>query len=406
MPAKSERITFTSAEGHALAANLELPAGPPRAYALFAHCFTCSKASRAATTVARSLAGHGIAVLRFDFTGLGSSEGDFANTGFTTNVDDLVAAADFLRDNYEAPKVLIGHSLGAAAVLRAADRVPEAVAVATIGAPSDPGHVEHLFKDDLAAIQAEGSAEVEIGGQKLRIGAKFIEDIAAQPMRDAIHGLGKALIVFHAPLDQIVGIENAGEIFLAARHPKSFVSLDNADHLLTKREDGEYAATVLSAWATRYLDEHDVAKPPPPAGLTRVTGAGTGKFAQDVWAAGHYLRADEPEAYGGDDTGPGPYDLLLAGLGACTTMTMRMYADQKGWPVDNISVDLTHEKIHANDCADCETKDRKVDRIERVITIEGDLDQDQRARLMQIADKCPVHRTLHSEIKIDTRAAE
>lgn len=406
MPAKSERVTFPNKDGHALAANLELPAGPPRAYALFAHCFTCSKASRAATTVARSLAGRGIAVLRFDFTGLGSSEGDFANTGFMTNIADLVAAADFLRAQYDAPKILIGHSLGGAAVLRAAESVPEAVAVATIGAPSDPGHVAHLFKDSLDQIEADGVAEVSIGGQGVRIGAQFVADIAAQPMQEAIGGLKKALAVFHAPFDQIVGIENAGEIFQAAKHPKSFISLESADHLLSKREDGEYVAAVMSAWATRYLDEHHVAKPSPPAGLTRVTGAGTGKFAQDVWAAGHYLRADEPEAYGGDDTGPGPYDLLLAGLGACTTMTMRMYAEQKGWPVDNISVDLVHEKIHANDCADCETIDGKVDRIERVISIEGDLDADQRTRMMAIADKCPVHRTLHAEIKIDTRAAD
>lgn len=406
MPAKSQRITFPSAEGHALAANLELPAGPPRAYALFAHCFTCSKASRAATTVARSLAGHGIAVLRFDFTGLGSSEGDFANTGFTTNVEDLVAAADFLRDSFEAPKILIGHSLGGAAVLRAADRVAEAVAVATIGAPSDPHHVKHLFEDGLDEIEAEGSAEIDIGGRPVRIGAKFVKDIAGQPMREAIHDLNRALIVFHAPLDQIVGIENAAEIFLAAKHPKSFVSLDNADHLLTRREDGEYAAAVLSAWATRYMDEFDVAKPAPPPGLTRVSEAGTGKFTQDVWSDGHHLVADEPEAYGGDDTGPTPYGLLLAGLGACTTMTMRMYAERKGWPVDNLSVDLMHEKIHAKDCDDCETKDGKIDHIERVITITGDLDDEQHTRLMEIADKCPIHRTLHAEIKIDTRAAD
>ncbi len=406
MAVKTEKLTFTGAGGEALAARLDLPAGAPAAYALFAHCFTCSKDIFAAQRIAAGLAERDIAVLRFDFTGLGHSEGEFANTNFSSNVADLVKAADHLRATRAAPKLLVGHSLGGAAMLAAAARVPEAVAVATIGAPADPGHVAHLFRDAAPEIEAKGEAVVELAGRSFRIKKQFLDDISGHNLDAAIGGLGKALLVFHAPRDATVGIENAGHIFGAAKHPKSFVSLDGADHLLSRKADAVYVARVLAAWAGRYLGVED-ARPAlaaaPGAVVVRETGAG--RFAQEIAAGPHALRADEPVEYGGDDSGPGPYDLLLAALGACTSMTVRMYAERKGWPLERVSVTLSHDKIHAEDCAECETREGRVDRIVRRLALAGDLDGAQRARLFEIADKCPVHRTLASEVSIVTEAA-
>ena len=411
MAGTSEKFTFTGAGGNSLAARLDLPVGEVRAYALFAHCFTCTKDIFAAGRIAGGLAARGIAVLRFDFTGLGHSDGEFANTNFSSNVGDLVSAADHLRETRQAPKLLIGHSLGGAAVLAAAARVPEAVAVATIGAPADPSHVAHLFADHKAKIEQSGEAEVVLAGRTFRIQKQFLDDIAGQTLEPAIGGLRKALMIFHAPRDAIVGIENAGRIFAAAKHPKSFVSLDDADHLLSRHADAAYVAEVLAAWAGRYLgvEEAETLAPAPPAtapGTVVVQEAGAGPFAQTIAAGRHTLRADEPEDVGGGDSGPGPYDLVLAGLGACTSMTLRMYAGRKGWPVDHISVTLRHEKIHAKDCAECESKDGRIDRIARQIAITDPLDREQRAKMLEIADKCPVHRTLKSETSIVTDLLE
>ncbi len=405
MAARSEKLTFQGASGEMLAARLDLPAGEPRAMALFAHCFTCSKDIFAAARIAAGLAGAGIAVLRFDFTGLGHSEGEFANTNFSSNVADLVRAADYLRETYEAPKILIGHSLGGAAVLAAAGQVPEAVAVATIGAPADPAHVAHTFQSSREEIEANGEAEVLLAGRPFKIQKQFLEDIAEQKLESAVANLRKALIVFHAPRDMTVGIENAGHIFGPARHPKSFVSLDDADHLLSRKADAVYVANVLSAWASRYLGEAPVTAPtaaPVPRGTVVVRETGKGRFLQDVVAGPHRLQADEPPDVGGTDLGPGPYDLLLAGLGACTSMTVRMYAARKEWPLEGVEVSLVHDRIHAQDCEDCESKEGKVDRIARQLTLKGPLDPAQRTKLLEIADKCPVHRTLTNEIKIET----
>ncbi len=407
MAGGSEKVTFTGALGDRLAARLDLPAGEPKAYALFAHCFTCTKDIIAASRIAAALAEQGIGVLRFDFTGLGHSEGEFANTNFSSNVADLIEAADFLRATRQAPKIIVGHSLGGAAVLAAAPEIPEAVAVVTIGAPSAPAHVQHLSHGALEQIAAEGEAEVEIGGRLFRVKRLFLEDISQQHLSDALGKLKKALLVFHAPRDQTVGIENAGEIFAAAKHPKSFISLDDADHLLSRKADAVYVAEVLSAWVGRYLDGAAEAAPAPEAaeGAVVVTETGEGPFAQRITAGRHVLRADEPPSVGGKNSGPTPYDLLLAGLGACTSMTLRMYAGRKKLPLERVSVALRHEKIHAQDCADCETTEGRVDRIEREITLSGPLDAEQRQRLLEIADKCPVHRTLESEIKVVTALA-
>ena len=400
---KSIAVRFPGRHGHDLAARLEMPSLPPRAYALFAHCFTCSKDSKAAAYIARALAARDIAVLRFDFTGLGGSEGDFANTNFSSNIGDLVAAANFLRKTHRAPAVLIGHSLGGTAMLAAAQKIPETLAVATIGSPYDPDHVLRLLKDSLGAIQAEGEALVDIAGREFRIKKQFLDDIQGRKLGDTVARLGRALMVMHSPRDTIVGIDNATMIFTAAKHPKSFVSLDPADHLLSRREDAFYAGQLLAAWAERYLDVKPDEIPAPPPGKVLVRETREGKFTNQVVVGRHVIRADEPVAAGGLDSGLSPYDLLCAALGACTAMTLRFYADLKGIPLERVSVELKHEKIHATDCAECETKEGKIDRIERLIGLEGALDSAQRQKLLEIANKCPVHRTLHSEVVIPTR---
>ncbi|WP_297767904.1 OsmC family protein [uncultured Roseovarius sp.] len=398
-----ERLTFTGHGGHDLVARLDLPEGPHLATALFAHCFTCSKDIPAARRIAARLAGAGIAVLRFDFTGLGHSGGEFENTSFTSNVRDLERAAEALAARGMAPTLLIGHSLGGAAVLAAAGRIESARAVVTIGAPYDPGHVTHNFGSALEQIEADGVASVRLGGRDIRIGRGFVEDVRAENLRPKIEALHKALLVLHAPRDATVGIENAAEIFKAAKHPKSFVTLDDADHLISDPKDAEYAAQVVAAWAARYLELSPPAPPPgAPEGVVRVSEADAAGFLQDVNAGpAHHVLADEPVAYGGSDRGMSPYGFLAAGLGACTSMTIRMYARRKGWPLDHVSVDVSHDKVHAQD-ADSRGE-AKADEFTRVIRLEGDLSAEQRDRLLEIADKCPVHRTLERSSRVATR---
>ena len=405
----TERFQFTSSDGVQLAAALDLPDREPLAYALFAHCFTCGKDVLAAKRIAVALAAKGIAVLRFDFTGLGSSEGDFANSTFSSNVADLVRAADHLRETRKAPAILIGHSLGGAAVLAAAVKIPDAKAVVTIAAPSDPAQVTGLFKDRIEDIRKHGKVEVSLAGRPFHIKREFLDDIAEQGLMAQVANLHKALLIMHAPTDDTVGINNATHIFVAAKHPKSFVSLAGADHLLTGKRDATYAAEVIAAWAARYLE---------PAGPEEIADLGeaprkvvvretrNSKFQQTVSIGPHHMLADEPVAAGGEDTGPGPYDFVLAGLGACTSMTMRLYADRKSLPLERVTVALKHSKIHAEDCAECETKAGMLDQIDLVIGMEGDLDAEARKKLMEIAGKCPVHRTLTSEVHIVTSAAD
>jgi putative redox protein len=400
---RSERFEFPNSKGERLAAVLDLPIGKPTAFALFAHCFTCGKDNLAAKRVAERLAICGIAVLRFDFTGLGGSEGEFANTHFSSNVDDIVAAADHLRKTHKAPAILIGHSLGGAAVLAAAHRIAEARAVVTIAAPCDPSHVTGLFKQHVGTIRTQGEVEVTLAGRPFRINREFLDDVAEQRLKDCLANLRKALLVFHSPTDDLVGIDNASRIFTAAKHPKSFVSLDRADHLLGKKSDAIYLANVIAAWAERYLDATAaMTEAEAEVGTVLVRETGEGKFQQEILSGPHRFLADEPVKVGGMDSGPGPYDLLLAGLGACTSMTLRLYAERKKLPLQRVTVRLTHNKIHAQDCENCETAEGLIDHIDRAITLEGALDAEARRRLMEIADKCPVHRTLESEIDIRT----
>ena len=403
MAPNTRAISFPGESGAPLSARLDAPTESPLAYALFAHCFTCSKDTKAATYVSAALAGRGIAVLRFDFTGLGGSEGDFANTNFSSNIGDLVAAADFLRENYRAPAILVGHSLGGTAVLAAAPDIPECTAVATIGSPFDPQHVLRLIGNSTQAIEREGEAQVELAGRSFRIKKQFLDDIRGHRLGEIVARMGKALMVMHSPRDTVVDIDNASKIFTAAKHPKSFVSLDPADHLLSRREDATYAGHVLASWAERYLQTKPEDLPAAPPGRVLVRETREGKFTNQVIVGRHVIRADEPVAGGGMDTGLSPYDLLCAALGACTAITLRLYADMKGIPLERVTVELKHEKIHATDCAECETKEGKIDRIERLIGLEGTLDPAQRQKLLEIANKCPVHRTLHSEVVIPTR---
>lgn len=408
----SKKITFTGSLGEPLAARLDLPDVGATGFAVFAHCFTCSKDTKAAAYIARALAEQGIGVLRFDFTGLGGSGGDFGNTSFSSNIEDLLSAADYLRTHYQAPVLMVGHSLGGAATLAAAGRVPECRAVATIGAPFDPEHVRHQFEGDIEVIRSQGVASVAIGGRQFNVSQDFVDDLSGQPQHDRIRGLKKALLVMHAASDRIVGVDNARRIFQSAMHPKSFVSLDDADHLMNRETDARYAATVLAAWAARYIGGSGHAQPattdaqPVPEGFVRVSERGTGRFANTVSTNDHTVLADEPASYGGTNLGMSPYQLLQGALGACTTMTIRMYAQRKKWPLDRVSVDLQHDKIHASDCQDCETRDGRVDRITRKLSLDGALSDEQRARLLEIADKCPVHRTLHSEVSVVTELDE
>ncbi|OQW78313.1 MAG: osmotically inducible protein C [Proteobacteria bacterium ST_bin13] len=394
-------VEFSNAAGNRLVGRLEMPPGRVRAVALFAHCFTCTSNSHGARRISIALAAHGIATLAFDFTGLGKSEGQFADSHFAANVGDLVAAAGYLRDNVGAPAILVGHSLGGAAVIAAAEQIPETTAVVTIGAPFDPAHVLHQLGDQVARVRAEGQAEITIGGRPFEVSSAFLDAVEGHDQAGRLARLKRALLVMHAPTDATVGIENAGEIFTAAKHPKSFISLDGADHLLTQAGPAAYAAAMISAWVEPYLLP-PLARDAPDEGHVRVTST-EAKFTSIVDSSGHSFLADEPIKAGGADLGPTPYDLLLSGLGTCTAMTIKLVADREKIPLDGVSVSLSHSRCHSEDCLATGEGRPKIEVIERAITLSGNLSEAQRARLLVIADKCPVHRTIESHPVIKTR---
>lgn len=399
-----QKVTFKNTEGQTLVGRLELPVDRhPHNFAVFAHCFTCNKNLLAVKNIGKALTSNGFGVLRFDFTGLGESEGDFADTNFSGNVEDLVAAAKYLEENYEAPTLIIGHSLGGAASIFAASEISSIKAVATVGAPSNPVHVKHLLKSGVEEIQSTGKAVINLSGRDFTIKKQFLDDLETKSLPETARALRKPLLILHSPQDDTVVIKNAEEIYVSAHHPKSFVSLDGADHLLSRKEDSIYVGEVISGWAKRYLDvsekvdsrlrtKHQVA-----ASLDSEDG-----FTTQMKVGNHYMIADEPTSYGGNDFGPSPYELVSAGLSACTVMTIQMYARRKGWPVDNVEVHTSYSKSHAEDCENCESDNAKIDTFHREIKLTGNLDDKQKARVMQIADKCPVHKTLHNETQIIT----
>lgn len=410
MQQTSMRLEFDGYSGARLAARLDLPNGALRAYALFAHCFTCSKDLAAVRHIAAELARSGIAILRFDFTGLGSSEGEFASTNFSSNIADLVAAAAYLRTHFQAPEILIGHSLGGAAVLAAAKKIPEVRAVATIGAPSSVSHVLSRLGEGLAAIESDGEATVEISGRRFNLSRQFVDDVQGTRLRDDIASMRKPLLVLHSPVDELVGIDNATEIFMAAKHPKSFISLDHSDHLLSKPTDAVYVAKAIVGWLARYLAP-DLAQGADATQRVRVTETLQGKYQNAVQAGLHRLFADEPETMGGLDSGPSPYDYLSIGLGACTSMTLRIYAERRHLQLGRVRVDVSHTKVHASDIPHADNPERdgglaKLDRFDRVISVEGTLTDELKKKLLEVADKCPVHRTLSSISQIVTSVSD
>jgi uncharacterized OsmC-like protein/alpha-beta hydrolase superfamily lysophospholipase len=406
LPVPAVKAQFQGSEGARLAARLDLPLGKYRAFAIIAHCFTCSKDLKAIRSIAGELALLGIGVLRFDFTGLGSSEGEFSSTNFSSNVDDIVCAADWLAREYEAPAILIGHSLGGAAVLAAASRIDSVRAVVTINAPADAEHVTRHFAAELDRIRRDGAAKVTLGGRQFTIRKQFLEDIEQARVSERLKHLKQALLVMHAPRDEVVGIDNATQIYTAARHPKSFVSLDGADHLLTGERDAIFAARVIAAWVERYLPPAEPEDESAAAEGVVVRETGNGKFQNEVQAGGHHLLADEPVSFGGLDSGPSPYEFLSIGLAACTSMTLRIYASRKKMDLGPLTVSVSHKRIHARDCEDCSEEQKSgggyITRFTREIDVEGDIADDVRDKLLEIADKCPVHRTLITGATIST----
>ena len=398
-----QKVIFSNKEGQQLVGRIELPADQhPHNMAIFAHCFTCTKNLAAVRNISKGLTSNGFGVLRFDFTGLGESEGDFADTNFSGNVEDLVAAATFLESEFKAPSLLVGHSLGGAAVIFAAAKIASVQAVATIGAPADPVHVKHLLKSSIEEIKAEGKAVVNLSGRDFTIKKQFLDDLEANTLPETVKNLRKSLLIMHSPQDRTVDIKNAEQIYVNARHPKSFVSLDGADHLLSDKSDSIYAGKIISGWANRYLHvpERDTLKT---AHQVVASLYGDDGFTTQLKIGNHYLVGDEPTSFGGNDFGPSPYEFVSAGLSACTVMTLQMYAKRKKWDLQNVEVHTSYGKVHAEDCEACESPSSKIDTFERDILLSGDLDQKQKDRLLEIADRCPVHRTLESKAQIKTK---
>lgn len=398
---RSQKIKFANTAGDQLAARLEWPVNQhPHSFAIFAHCFTCGKSLSAVRQISMSLNLSGVAVLRFDFTGLGESQGDFTETNFSSNVEDLIAAAHYLEQEYQTPTLLVGHSLGGAAVLCAAAQLPEVKAVAIIGAPFDPGHVQHLLEPAIEMIDETGLAKVNIGGRPFTVKKQFLDDIREQNLVEKLKNLDKALMIMHSPQDRVVAIENAARIYHTAMHPKSFVSLDGADHLLSNKLDAAYAGDMIGSWVKRYLDLP--AKEDLRSDKAVAVRLGEEGYTTEIMVRQHSLQADEPESVGGNDFGPSPYELVAAGLGACTAMTLQMYAWRKKWPLEEVVVHLEHYKDYRTDQENLDDPKSKIDHFSRSIEIEGDLDESQRRRLLEIANKCPVHRTMEGEIEIVT----
>ena len=399
---KRQTVHFQNNNKQSLAAIIEMPIDKkPMAFAIFAHCFTCNKNLHAVVNITQALTSKGIAVLRFDFTGLGESQGDFSETNFSSNVEDLISAAKFLENKYESPALLVGHSLGGAAVIYAAEKLDSVKAVATIAAPADPDHVSKLIKEGKDEIEKKGEATVNIGGRQFKIKKQFLDDLNNRRPEKVIQDMRKPIIILHSPFDKIVSIEDAATIYQSAFHPKSFMSLDDADHLLSRKRDSKYAGEVIGAWMTRYANVSEPKELETDKQMVaRITDE---SLTVDIQAGKHRFTADEPESSGGNNFGPTPYELLNSALGSCTAMTMKMYADRKKWPLEEALVHVEHQRKHKEDCDECENSQvNKISLFERKIELSGDLTDKQKKRLIEIANKCPVHKTLSNEIEINT----
>ncbi|MCK0191191.1 bifunctional alpha/beta hydrolase/OsmC family protein [Arenibacter sp. F20364] len=397
-----QKVSFKNGNGETLVGRISLPANQhPHNFVLFAHCFTCNKNLTAIRNISRALTADGFGVLRFDFTGLGESEGEFSDSNFSGNVEDLLEAAKYLEEHYISPTLIIGHSLGGAAAILAAQQISSIKAIATIGAPSDPLHVKHIFKDDIETITDKGTAEVNIGGRSFTIKKQFLEDLKSQSFQETLKNIGKSILILHSPQDNIVEIKNAEEIYIRSHHPKSFVSLDGADHLLSNPKDASYTGEIIGKWSKRYLEMPGAIALETEREVVSSLDASDG-FTTQMKVGSHYITADEPVSYGGNNFGPSPYELVSAGLSACTAMTIQMYVKRKKWPLENVEVHTSYQKLHAADCTNCDSSEAKIDTFQREIKLTGDLDDKQIARIMEIADKCPVHKTLKSEINIAT----
>lgn len=396
--------TIINKNGHALYAQLELPANQkPKHYAIFAHCFTCTSSLSAVRNISRALTNYGFGVMRFDFTGLGKSEGEFAESHFSANVDDLITVSEFMAKNYSAPSLLVGHSLGGAAVLTAATKLDAVKAIATIGAPATVSHVKHLFSQEANALKEGELTKINIGGRPFNINPEFVENFDKTDLPSIVKQLRKPLLIMHSPIDTIVGIKNAEQIYHNAHHPKSYVTLDNADHLLSESQDSQYAGTVIGAWVQRYFEAT------PQMQLQTHNEQVVGylnlkedNFTTSIQTQHHSMIADEPASIGGDDFGPSPYEYLSASLVACTAMTLKMYAARKQWDLQEVLVYVSHSRKHSDDLGIELEKPTFLDHMSKKIKLIGALDDKQRHRLKEIASKCPVHKTLAGNVIFDT----
>ncbi|WP_033960001.1 bifunctional alpha/beta hydrolase/OsmC family protein [Psychroserpens jangbogonensis] len=401
---KNQKLQIVNKKGIKLQAYLELPANQkPNYFAIFAHCFTCSSTLSAVKNISRSLTNYGFGVLRFDFTGLGRSEGEFADSHFSANVDDLIAVNDFLKENYQAASLLVGHSLGGAAVLVAASKLDNIKAVATIGAPANVDHVKHLFSHGIDKVSEKGKVEVNIGGRPFKIDEDFVSDFDKTDLPAIVKTLRKPLLILHSPVDTIVGIKNAEQLYHNAHHPKSFVSLDNADHLLSKSEDSKYVGNVIATWVERYFEtKENIMLETNGEQLVGHLNLIEDNFTTSIQTKTHSMIADEPASIGGDDFGPSPYEYLNAGLVACTAMTLKLYAQRKQWDLQEVFVYVTHSRKHSDDLGIETNKPKYLDHITKKLKFVGDLDDIQKERLKEIASRCPVHKTIASEVIFET----
>ena len=404
-PMHTESLTFTNRDGRQLAGELDLAQGREKACAVFAHCFTCGKDLASHRRISRALTENGFSVLRFDTTGVGESEGAFAEKTFSTNVTDLLSAMDVLADKRQEPQLLVGHSLGGAACVFAAAERPSVNALATVATPDDLTHLKTRLPDAMDEVKTNGSTTINLGGSDIELGRPFVESLEEADLSKQLREINCPLLILHSPEDRVVGIESAAKLYRAARHPKSFICIDGADHLLSGQEDPRFAGRTIGLWAERYVQVDEPADERKDRGTVTVH-TGRDQYYTELTAGPHELVADEPTSSGGTDRGPTPYEFLASGLGACTSMTLRMYADRKEWPLEGVTVELKHERIHAEDCERCETEEGQVDHITRTVKLEGDLTEEQRKRLIEIAEKCPVHRTLTSETVVETVEVE